>query len=157
MESSGRQARVTRDPGSGDPWRVARAPVGALGPYRFVIVFGRYEGQWLYVRQRDHQTWEPPGGHVEPGETPGAAACRELWEETGATEYTLQPAFDYAVHSRAELSYGRVYIADVTALGGLPPYEIAEVRPHPGLPEPLTYPAVTPVLYEWVRVIPQRV
>lgn len=28
--------------------------------------------------------WEPPGGGLEPGESPAEAAARELWEETGA-------------------------------------------------------------------------
>ncbi len=32
--------------------------------------------------------WEPPGGGLEPGESPARAAARELWEETGARPAT---------------------------------------------------------------------
>lgn len=41
-------------------------------------------GRVLLVRCRDRpDTWEPPGGAVEDGEDPGAAATREVLEETG--------------------------------------------------------------------------
>ena len=40
-------------------------------------------------------TWEIPGGHIEPGESPEEAARRELFEETGAAEFTIRPIFDY--------------------------------------------------------------
>ncbi|TYB57911.1 NUDIX domain-containing protein [Nonomuraea sp. PA05] len=36
-----------------------------------------------YDRIDDAEVWEPPGGRLEPGETPSRAARRELTEETG--------------------------------------------------------------------------
>ena len=39
----------------------------------------------LMVRARGllNDYWMPPGGHIDPGETPAVAACRELVEELG--------------------------------------------------------------------------
>lgn len=41
------------------------------------------DGRVLLVHDRYRQSWELPGGMIEPGETPRAAALRELLEETG--------------------------------------------------------------------------
>lgn len=49
------------------------------------IVFARFDGQrWtLMVERDDDHGWAIPGGCLEPGEEPKAAAVRELAEETG--------------------------------------------------------------------------
>ncbi|GII03762.1 NUDIX hydrolase [Planobispora takensis] len=52
---------------------------------RVVCVDGR--GRVLLMRWYDpvggQEFWEPPGGGIDPGETPAEAARRELAEETG--------------------------------------------------------------------------
>jgi 8-oxo-dGTP pyrophosphatase MutT (NUDIX family) len=42
-------------------------------------------GRVLLVRHADRQEWMFPGGHVDPGEHPAAAAEREALEEAGVT------------------------------------------------------------------------
>lgn len=52
-----------------------------------VLVVDRGGAVLLQLRDRDARAdpncWSPPGGHIEPGETPEQAARRELTEETG--------------------------------------------------------------------------
>jgi 8-oxo-dGTP pyrophosphatase MutT (NUDIX family) len=50
------------------------------------LVFRRREGEihYLIVRAKpDPSHWVIPKGHIESGESPEAAAVREIWEETG--------------------------------------------------------------------------
>ena len=46
----------------------------------------------LLVKSSYRVEWNFPGGSVRPGETPDAAAQREMEEELGLSSYTLLPA-----------------------------------------------------------------
>lgn len=123
--------------------------LGAVKAPRFVVVLSHQEGKILLSRHRQRQTWETQGVHIEPGETPGQAARRELFEESGAAAFTLQPLFDYWVGDEATGAGGVVFAAQVDRLGPLPESEMAEVRAFDELPENLTYPDITPHLFRW--------
>ena len=149
-----RPAVTIADFGKLEPWQY-----GEQNPYRFVVIFARYRNRWLYARHKERRTWETAGGHIEPGETPLEAAGRELWEETGAVDYTIRPVFDYHVDNSAakpgDHAAGQVFLADISTLGAIPESEMAETSLWEEYPpvENLTYPAILPFLFQHIRNI----
>lgn len=123
---------------------------GALERYRYVVILSSCRGGILLSRHRARTTWETQGGHIEPGETPEEAARRELFEESGAIDFALRPLCDYWAgdEKTGEGANGQVFAAEVFALGPMPESEMAETRVFDALPGNLTYPAITPVLFE---------
>jgi 8-oxo-dGTP diphosphatase len=117
----------------------------------YSVIVARYWDKWVYVRHHKRVTFEIPGGHIEEGETPDEAASRELNEETGATEFRIECVSSYSVTIDGETRFGRLYYAEISALGPVPDVsEIEEVKVMDGFPDPVTYPDIQPLLYKRV-------
>jgi 8-oxo-dGTP diphosphatase len=113
----------------------------------FVVIRANYKDKWLFVRHKERETWEMPGGHIEDGESINEAARRELYEETGAVEFEMEAVCDYSVTKEEGTTYGRAFNSNIIELGKLPEMEIGEIRLFDDIPEKLTYPYILNELF----------
>ncbi len=122
--------------------------------FKYAVIVARYpsaDGKYVFVKHRNRDTLECPGGHREIGESIEQTAGRELFEETGAVKYTLKEISPYSVTKDNATDYGMLYFAEVTELGELPPSEIERVVLLTCPPENAklwTYPMIQPVLLD---------
>ncbi len=115
----------------------------------YSVISAKFNGKWIFVRHHKRTTFEIAGGHIEPGESSHEAACRELMEETGAVQFSIECIATYSVYKDGEKGWGRLYIAEVTELGPIPDIsEIAEIELLDHLPENLTHPDIQPHLFK---------
>jgi 8-oxo-dGTP diphosphatase len=112
----------------------------------FAVIVARHGGKWVFCRHRERDTYECPGGHREPGEEIFETARRELWEETGASDYDLRQLCVYSVIHEGLETFGMLYFGEITAFGALPPLEIEQVELFDALPDRWTYPLIQPEL-----------
>lgn len=122
---------------------------------KFAVISAKYDGKWVFVRDKERTTLEITGGHREDGETVLESAHRELYEETGAVDYTLEEVCVYKVTIDGVASYGTLFFADVKEFGDIPAqFETAERIYLDTLPKNLTYPQIQPYLHiyaeEWL-------
>lgn len=121
---------------------------------KFAVIIARTDGKWVFCKHRERDTYEVPGGHREAGEDILTAAKRELREETGATEFTIQPVCVYSVKGKTRVSenvdeetFGMLFVADIRAFELLHS-EIERILITDRLVEKWTYPMIQPKLLE---------
>ncbi len=126
------------------------------GRLRFAVIVARHRGQWVFCQHRRRDTWEIPGGHREAGEKIDETARRELWEETGAADFSLRRVCAYSVRDGGEETFGMLYAAEIFSFGPLPETEIGRAALFSELPEAWTYPLIQPRLFDRVCLEPAR-
>ena len=86
---------------------------------RFAVIVTRTDGHWVFCKHKERSTLEVPGGHREPGEDILSTAKRELYEETGAVDFSIEPVCVYSVAAPwnfgGEETFGMLFYADVKA------------------------------------------
>lgn len=120
----------------------------------FAVIMTRYMNQWIYVRHKDRQTLEIPGGHREENENINDTASRELFEETGAIRFNMTPVCIYSVERDENINYteshGQLFYSEVEELDSNLQFEISEIKLVDNIPDDLTYPLIQPFLHNKV-------
>ena len=70
---------------------------------KFAVIIAKHNGKWVFCKHRERSTWEVPGGHREQGEDILETAKRELYEETGAINFEINPICIYSVRCQTTL------------------------------------------------------
>ena len=119
---------------------------------KFAVIITKSQNKYVFCKHKDRDTWEIPGGHREQGENIMDTAKRELYEETGALEFDIEPVCVYSVTAPDNFdgseSFGMLFFADVKCFESELHSEIEKIAMMGGLPERLTYPNIQPHLME---------
>ena len=119
---------------------------------KFAVIISKSDNKWVVCKHKERNTLEVPGGHREHGESILDTAKRELYEETGAIAYTIEPVCIYSVSGKTrvndtgEESYGMLYFAEITEFESQLHSEIEKVFKLDELPTEWTYPLIQPKL-----------
>ena len=121
---------------------------------KFAVIISKSNGQWVFCKHKDRNTYEVPGGHREKDELILDTAKRELKEETGAVDFTMKPICVYSVKGKTRVNenvndetFGMLYYADIYSFEEIHS-EIEKIILIDDLVKDWTYPFIQPKLIE---------
>ena len=125
---------------------------------KFAVIISKHKGKWVFCKHKERDTYEVPGGHREQDENILDTAKRELNEETGAIDFSIEPVCVYSVTGKnrvnktGEETYGMLYFADIHSFDTTLKSEMELVKFFDELPTEWTYPLIQPLLIkEYLR------
>lgn len=108
----------------------------------FAVIIAKYDKQFVLVKHKKRETFEFPGGKRKPNESIIECAKRELYEETGAIDFAIEPLTTYTFKE----SCGILYKGEIFKFAQLPESEIEKVVLLDEFPTNWTYPEIQPYL-----------
>lgn len=88
---------------------------------KFAVIITKSNGKWVFCKHRERDTYEVPGGHREENEAIDDTAKRELYEETGAIDFSIAPVGIYSVVRNDGVTetetFGKFYFFLIQAFG----------------------------------------
>jgi len=120
---------------------------------KFAVIVSKYNGKWVFCKHKERSTYECPGGHREACENIVDTAKRELFEETGAVNFSLKQICVYSVVKDDKETFGMLYYADIESFDELPDFEMEKVEFFDELPPNWTYPLIQPKLFQKINEV----
>ncbi len=117
---------------------------------KFAVIIAKSDGKWVFCKYKERDTYEVPGGHREEGEDIFETAKRELYEETGAVVYNIEPVCVYSVTAENNFNgvetFGMLYFAEIKEFEDELHNEIEKIVLMEDLTDKWTYPEIQPEL-----------
>lgn len=119
---------------------------------KFAVIVAKIDDKLIFCKHKERDTYEIPGGHREKGENILDTAKRELYEETGAVDFSIDPVCVYSVTTPWNFggreTFGMLYYANVYKLEKELQNEIEKIIFVNEMSGKWTYPEIQPKLLE---------